>query len=497
MFTRRRLLVLGLLVLAGTYLLAGGLGLPTANPADGNTPTENQLIQPVENGSYLWPYTSRGKTTRERTLATNIVIIGDDDRVKRTLTEQTQLDWIVTEPANETAANGTATNGTAAGESTPDGSTAGELSADRTGDNGTTVDATTTNATVEDVTAASTAIDPPTPVNDTNVTNVTDPQPVTVQGGGLGWQDTHGAKRYSYIDARPAGGQAGWIKEAYQIHAGEYFGSRFHIRAYTTDEADWTAVQIHREYFDWFRMRHTVVNIQSSRNVLESDFLGKPHVQSVSREYYGVHRGWNDGWVSQIRLLPGMALLMMLSLITWETRRSVQNELKRLVGWTRHNVRGFVLAGALIALYLGIRSAGVFFETTLPTVDPKVLFPILYPVLAFGLPTLTFVLAQPAGARERFSRFQRIARRLGSSLDPLPAFGFAFAGLTAAFVLDFGGLGISSIPVQLVLHRVGLACGLGLIAAGSSHIDERGAGLLLLGSLGWLIGLAMPLLGHV
>jgi hypothetical protein len=79
----------------------------------------------------------------------------------------------------------------------------------------------------------------------------------------------------------------------------------------------------------------------------------------------------------------------------------------------------------------------------------------------------------------------------------LPAFGFAFVGLTAAFVFDFGGLGISSLPVQLILHRVGLACGLGLIAAGSSHIDERGAGLLFLGSLGWVTGLLMPLVGYV
>ncbi len=472
MFTRRRLLVAGLLLLAGTYLLAGGLGLPTLNPTDGNTPTEEQMIQPVENGSYLWPYTSRGKTTLERTLAVNIVIVGDDERVKRTLTEQTQLNWQITEPENETDANATDGNGTAAALTEP-------------------------NATSSNDSVAGASVDAPTPDNETNATNATDAQPVIVKGGGLGWQDTHGAKRYSYIDARPSGGEAGWVKEAYQIHAGEYFGSRYHIRAYTSDESEWTAIQIHREYFDWFRLRHTVVEIQSSRNVLESDFLDKPFVQSVSREYYGVNRGWNDGWISEIRLVPGMATLLVLGLFTRRTRYSLQQEVRRFAGWNRQNIRGFVLAAALVALYIGVRSAGVIFEATFSSVDPKVVFPILYPVIAIGLPTITFVLSQPFGATSRFARLQQVARRLGAPLDPLPAFGFAFVGLTTAFVLDFGGLGISSIPVQLVLHRVGLACGLGLIAAGSSHIDERGAGLLVLGSIGWVTGLVMPLAGYV
>jgi hypothetical protein len=496
MFTRRRLLVVGLLLLAGTYLLAGGLGLPTLNPTDGNTPTDEQMIQPVENGSHLWPYTSRGKTTFERTLAVNLVIVGDDERVKRTLTEQTKLDWQITEPNNETDVNATDANVTATNQ-TDTNETATNQTVLNATDEETTGALTETNTTPGNDSPAGVTVDAPTPDNETNATNATDAQPVTIKGGGLGWQDTHGATRYSYIDARPVGGDAGWVKEAYQIHAGEYFGSRYHIRAYTTDGSEWTAIQIHREYFDWFRLRHTVVDIQSSRTVLESDFLNKPFVQSVSREYYGVNRGWNDGWISEITLVPGLAALLVLGVFTRQTRRSLQGELRRFAGWNRRNVRGYVLAGALVALYLGVRSAGVIFESTLPSVDPKVVFPILYPVIAIGLPTITFVLSQPFGATSRFARLQQVARRIGSPLEPLPAFAFSFVGLTMAFVLDFGGLGISSIPVQLVLHRVGLACGLGLIAAGSSHIDERGAGLLVLGSLGWITGLVMPLAGYV
>jgi hypothetical protein len=464
MLTRRRLLVLGVLILAGTYLTAGGLGVPTLNPAEENTPVDDKLVQPVENGSKLWPYTSRGKTTKQRTLATNVIIVGDDTRVKRFLTRQSKLKWELAQETNETA-NGTANE--------------------------------TTNVTTNETDL----VDAPTPVaaNETNVTvsNETDTQPVTVKRRGLGWSDTHGATRYTYIDARGVGGKAGWVKEAYQIHAGEYFGSRSHIRAYTTPTTNWTAIQVHREYFDWFRLRHTVTGIQPSRNALESNFLEKPFVKEVRREYHGVNRGWNDGWVSEIELVPGAALLFLMSLFSRETHRSLQQEGKRLVGWTRDSIRGFLLGGGLIALVLGVRSVSIFFEKTLPNVDPKAAFVLLYPVLALGLPILAFVLAQPFGATSRFPRLQQVARRLGSPLDALHAFGFAFLGLTLAFVLDFGSIGVSRIPVQLVLHRVGLACGLGLIAAGSTHIDERGAGLLVIGIVGWLIGLAMPLAGYI
>ena len=457
MFTRRRLLVAGVLVLGCTYLVAGGLGVPTLAPADGNTPSDDQLVRPVENGSKLWPYTSRGKTTDQRTLATNVIIVGDDTRIRRLLTRQSKLRWELAVPANGTSDNGTA-NGTG-------------------------------------------PVDAPTPVatNGTNVTadNDTDTRPVTITRRGLGWEDTHGARRYTYIDARPAGGRAGWVREAYQIHAGEYFGSRSHIRAYTTPSTDWTAIQIHREYFDWFRLRHTVTGIQPSRNALESNFLEQAFVEEVRREYHGVNRGWNDGWLTEIDLLPGAAALLVTSLLSRETRRSLRRESKRLFRWVQDSLRGVLLGGGLVALVLGVRTVAIVFENAFPGLNPKVLFVALYPVLALGLPLVAFVFAQPFGATSRFGRLQRFAKRLGPPLDPVVAFGFAFLGLTLAFVLDFGGIGVSRIPVQLVLHRVGLACGLGLVAAGGANIDERGAGLLVLGTLGWLVGLAMPLAGSI
>lgn len=445
MLSRRRLIVVGLLALTGTYLVAGGLGLPTQTAGDGPALNRSKLVQPVENGSYLWPYTSRKRSPSGRTLATNLVVYGEGDRVRQILMERSALDWqLSTTEANETGANEstvTTTNGTAGGQAQI--------------------------------------------------------QPIEFDRSVIRWNDAHGSTRYSYIDARPNGGQARWVDETFQVHAGTYFGSRQHIRAYTLPAADWTALQVHREYWDWFRLRHTVTDIRDSRTRLEKDFIGQPYVRTVGREYYGINRGWNDGWLSEIELVPGLAGLLVGGLLTRETRQSLVDEGRRLVRWSGRHVRGFVLAAALATLYLGVRSVAVVLELALPAVDPRVFLAVLYPALALGLPVVAFSLAQPFGATSRFARIQRVSRWLGPRLAPLAAFGFVVAGLGGAFVLDFGGLGVRAIPVQLALHRVGLTVALGLVAAGATRIDERGAGLLAVGGAGWLLGLLMPLLGYV
>ncbi|MFC7134386.1 MULTISPECIES: hypothetical protein [Salinibaculum] len=445
--------MVGLLALAGTYLVAGGLGLPTATPADGEVLNRSVLVQPDPGGSYLWPYTSRERSPEGRTLATNLVVHGDDERVRRVLTERSALDWELAEETNETAANASVANASAENASAPAEATA-----------------------------------------DARQVRV---QPVEFDQSLLSWNDAHGSTRYSYIDARPVGGEARWVDETFQVHAGNYFGGRYHIRAYTLPETSWTAIQVHREYWDWFRLRHTVTDIRDSRTRLEKEFIGQPYVRSVSREYYGVERGWNDGWLSTVRMVPGLAALLVGGLLSLETRRSLVDESRRFLRWSGRNVRGIVLATALAAVYLGVRSVAVVMELAVADVDPRVFLAVLYPAIAVGLPALAFGLGQPFGATSRFERIQRVSRWLGPRLDPLPAFGFVVAGLGGAFVLDFGGLGVRSIPIQLALHRVGLTVALGLVAAGATRIDDRGAGLIVVGVVGWLLGLVMPLLGYV
>lgn len=416
---RRTILTIVLLLLAGSYVVAAGIGPTTADePADGvSTVRDSQLIQPVDNGSYLWPYTSREASVSGRTLAINVIVHGPPDRTRTALTDANNLDW---EPVNDS-----------------------ETDAD----------------------AESYAID------DT----------------GVDWDDAAGSTRYTYIDRRPTGGSQQWVDESYQLHTGSYLGSRYHIRAYSSSTDDWTAVQVHQEYFDWFRLRHTVTDIHDSSRVIESEFLDQPFVEGVSREYYGVWGGWNDGWITEIELT--VALLVLSAVLGRDTRRallSVGQDLGRSAIRNRH---GFVLAGALAGLLLGVRAAGIALETAVPGQSPQLFAGVLYPLIVLGPPTLVVLLAP--------------------RLEPLAAFGFTAVGMGAGFVYDFAAISVSTIPLELVLHRFGLLVTLGMLAVAvvSSHnagrfgeegtVDEPDPPLILLAGLCWLVGLGLPLFGYL
>ncbi|AQL42533.1 hypothetical protein BV210_07330 [Halorientalis sp. IM1011] len=497
MVTRRHLLLVGLVALSAAYLLVGGLGTIADTPSEGDAINRSKLVQPTDNGTYLWPYTSRKRASSGRTLAINLVIHGEDDRVRRALTEQTSLDWRapIDERRNDSADNETGVgNDTVTG--TPEDAPGTVSMANITGNE--TANGTETPTRNETGNGTANVTDNGTANGTANATEAPGPGPrQALQKRIFEWADAHGSTRYTYFDGTPRGGSGQWVDESYQIHAGAYLGSRHHIRAYAAPRDDWTAIQVHQEYWDWFRLRHTVTDIRNARNQLEAEFIGQPYVTDVTRTYYGINRGWNDGWLSEIHLGPAMlAVVGLIGLISSGTRRALGRDAAAALRWTGRNVRGLVTMAVLAGLYLGVRSAGIYLES-LSSVDPRAFVAVLYPIIALGLPVVAFVFAQPFGATSRFERLQRIARLLGPRIDPTAAFGFSFVGLCAAFVLDFGGIGIRSVPIELAIHRVGLAVALGLIAAGATRIDERGGSLLLVGALGWLVGLAMPLFGYL
>ncbi|WP_122088177.1 hypothetical protein [Halalkalicoccus subterraneus] len=427
---RRRLLLLGFLVLVASYLVAGGAIDLVTDSTEPETLERDQLIQVEDGGSYLWPYTSRDLTTEGRTLAINMIIHGDDDRVRQALVDSSELEWEEADPDEQDAETDT---------------------------------------------------------------YEADPEERTIS-----WDDARGSTRYTYIDTGPHGGGGIWFDESYQLHAGSYLGSRYHIRAYTTTWDDWTAVQAHQEYWDWFRLRHTVTDIQDARNVLEADFIDQPYVNEVSREYHGTTGGRNDGWLSVIRLVtvvPLAALGLFGSSV--ERTRALWRETTRLLQWVRRNSRGFILAAVLAGLFLGVRSAGLLLETTLSWITPKAFVAILYPILVVGLPLAAVVFSRPLETATRFVRLQWGISWLGEPLRPQSAFVFTVVGLGLAFILDFAGLGISVLPIELMLHRLGLLFALGLIAAGAARTDLEGNSLLAVGTIGWIVGLAMPLLGYI
>jgi len=344
---RRLLLVCGLVVLAGAYLLAGSVGFFPSDDPDREIATveDDRLIQPAENGSYLWPYTSRSESVDGRTLAINVIIHGDTDRTLQALTDSEGLDWEEMDEQQEDA------------------------------------DPDSYNLSVQD---------------------------------GVDWDDADGSTRYSYIDSSPHGSEAQWLDESYQLHSGTYLGSRSHIRAYTSEADDWTAIQVHEEYFDWFRLRHTVTGIDEPARVIEDDFIDQPFVEDVSRTHYGLDGGWSDGWISSIEL----AIIGLLSTVfARDTRTALGRVGRDLAQWAKTNRYGFVLAATLAGLLLGVRAMGIALESVVSGYSPQYIAGLLYPLIVVGPPVLVAMFAP--------------------RLRPLSAFGFTVVGFGAGFVLRF------------------------------------------------------------
>lgn len=396
----------------------------TSSSSDTAVDRQEQLVT-VDEDSSLWPYTSSATTFEERTLAINVVVAGDPAETRRHLEERSRGGWNETVPEQE--------------------------------------DVSATAA--EDVVGTETA-----------------------------WGSADGSTRYAYVAMGhdPTGGT--WLDESYQLHDGEYLGSRHHIRAYASPDSDdqWTAMQAHREHWDWFRLSHTVTSAEDSQRYVEREFMDRRYVSSVSRDHLGNDRGFDsDGWVTIIDLngddgddgddrddggppvhLAMLGLLPGVMLIGHVTSRT---EPRALVSpRVRH---AFVLAGALIGLYLFVRFGAIAVEARLGDLDPRFVAGAFYPLLVVGLPVCTYYFARP--------------------LDRPTAFAAGSVGFATAILLDYTALGVTRLPVTVFVHRFSTAIALGFIAVGASHaerIDPEDHGFVRMGALLWGVTLLVPLL---
>ena len=422
--SRRRLLVaivsVALVLSALAYLGAAILDAPQDSEPEIEAPEEGALIQPAENSSYLWPFTSRSQSVDGRTLAINVIILGESDEVRRSLTDRSNLGFEEI-PEEQEEAEG-------------------------------------------------------------------DTYQIEISDAGVDWDDAHGSIRYVYMGSE--NGEQ-WMDESYQLHEGEYLGQRHHIRAYDDPEGEFTAIQIHREYFDFFRLRHSVTDIDDSAVMLEREFIDEPFVEEVRREHHGLRGGWSDGWVTTVRLgtlFPVTELLALLaigSVASNSTRQAVRSLTENFVEWIQENWQGFALMAVLIVLVTGARTLGIALEQAFPDVSTQLFAGAVYPVLAVGPPLAVAVLVR--------------------RLEPVPALAFAVLGLGLAFALDTLWVGLGVVPVRMVLHRVGLMLALGVIALGVARevsddteaIDHERKLLIAAGVIAWFGGLVMPLLDMI
>lgn len=265
------------------------------------------------------------------------------------------------------------------------------------------------------------------------------------------WGEASGATRYTYVEY---GGEGEWLVERYQLAVGDYLGSRMHVRAYGRIGGNWTALQAHNEYWDWFRLRHTVTDVSKAQAAVETD----------------LERG-ADANVFEPERPPPLGVLLSGLVIAAVTAR------------VRRRVRGYNALQAAPALatggtYLAVRALGIAAERAVPVLPPKVIAAVLYPVIAFGVPILAYAATRWSTDHEH---------------DPLEAFAVAAAGLALALAIDAVAMGATVLSTRVLLHRAAVVLAVGLVAAAGA---DEGPHWVIGGGL-WVLALAAPLAGLV
>lgn len=375
-------------------------------------PTEPNIVEPTEGGTELWPYTARARDHQARTLGINIIFYGDPADVRTALVERSALEW-EDEPIEEGEADS------------------------------------------ETISAERIEIDPE----------------AEEIGDVISWSDAEGSKRYAYFEVD---GEGEWVDESYQLHAGTYLGERSHIRAYEDPNGEWTAVQIHEEHWDWFRLRHTVTGISESQRELESEFMGTPYTETVVRMPFENETADSDGWVTGIHLVAAALPFVLVGAVG--RSRKLSSETARFL---RQKRREIALGTGMFAIYTSVRWLGIAGEIAFPEASPKVIAAPLYVGFVLGLPAAAYL--------------------LGKGSTRTWALTFAVLGLGAAIVVDFAAMGTSVLPLRVILHRGAVVLSIGLIAAGGALVttrEERPAPLVV-GGVGWAFAVVAPLLGYM
>jgi hypothetical protein len=337
------------------------------------------------------------------------------------------------------------------------------------------------------------------------------------------------------------------MDETYQLHDGTYFGSRLHLRLYGAPRGggQWTAIQAHRDHWDWFRLRHTVSGLKGPQYEVERSLMHRRPVDEVARERFangGIMDA--DGWVTVIQLedrrrvagpspaavdgdepratdgssaptagptgetdagagvpaptprLPALLLAAgpLLGAVAYAGHRGrevattsdgslggrVAAAYERL-RWSRladrrvHLLVAFGLALALLPP--GVRAASLALETRLPD-HPKVVAGLLYPVFAFGPPTLAFFVPR--------------------ELDAETWLVVAFVGYGVGLTVDLMSIDVAVLPLDVVVHRFLVLVAVGLLAAVGQARHEAERPLVrvqVAAATIWLSLLAWPLFG--
>ena len=512
----RRSIVIAAVLLLLAFVLIGGpsmlLSLPTSQfAAEEPAPRQQQpvpdLVSFEDSESSFWEYLSPRKEFQKRS-PINVVVRGDVADVEQVLVEASDGDWseinesevAVSETYALVGGNGSTNETQPPLESSPNGSLV-----NTSPDSGLTAsNDSATNASNDSLS------------NDSNdsAANATADNETSDQAWSrlpeFNWGEADGGTRYAYVDPGP--NESGyWTTETRQLEDGDYYGQRYHIRLYESPNEDdgWVAMQTHSEHFDWFTLRHRVHGSQDAQRKVESNFMDHPQIDpkdDVQRVYLANSNSSDaDGWATVVELA---GLLVVPTLVGIRVRRrdshgtangdhitdrlgqrtaaTIDDHLtdadrRRLVAaFARLEGGHFALAFAIIALLLGVRAGGIVLEHRATFLTPHQIAALLYPVIGIGIPAVTYLIARG------------LTRRLDAAI-------VAAGSLAVAIWLDYGMLGVDTLPLEVVFQRMLVVVALGLIAGGAAKRAARTSklnGMLLVGTAMWVVVLVGTLLGR-
>ncbi|MGQ3412480.1 hypothetical protein ACT4ML_09495 [Natrinema sp. LN54] len=492
----RRSIVITAVLLVLAFVLVGGpsllLSLSTeqvASEQSAQTKPAPELVSFEDSESGFWEYLSPTRGFQKRS-PVNVVVRGDLADVERVLTDADDGDWSEINESEEEALPETYS---------------------LTGGNASENETQPANATAEG--------DQPVPDNETaandSAENATDEDATDEPRGSLpnlDWGQADGGTRYAYVDPGP--NESGyWMTESRQLEDGDYYGQRYHIRLYESpnEDDDWVAMQTHSEHFDWFTLRHRVHGSQDAQTKVENDFMEHPRVdvqEDVTRIYLDNRNSADaDGWATLVDLAGLLVVPTVVGVGAGRRRLGASSETEGSTGdriaqrapsaiddrltdvdrrrlaaaYARLEAGHVLLVFTILALYLGVRMGGLVLERQATFLTPHQIAALLYPVIGVGIPVATYLLARG------------LTRRLDAAVT-------AAASLAVAVWLDYSLLGVSSLPVDVIVQRMLVVVALGLIAGGAAKRATRSSkfnDMLLVGTVMWLLVLAGTLLGYL
>ncbi|MCU4740765.1 hypothetical protein OB955_07525 [Halobacteria archaeon AArc-m2/3/4] len=469
----RRSLVIGAVLLVLALFFVGGPSLftsPSTSDVAPDEQTEPEFVSFEDSDSGFWAYLNARESFEERS-PINLVVRGNSEDIVRVMMESSESDWNETDHDHfdaDVLMHPVQPGVDPDNESEPSGET------------GTGIEGETETEAASDENSSLEFL--PTDIP---------------------WAQTTGATRYAHVDPGD-GNESYWMTETLQIHDGDYYGQRYHIRLYEspTPEDEWVAMQAHTEHFDWFTLRHRVDGVEAAQSRAEADFMRHPQIDQTDdvRRIYLDNSGPSDsnGWATVVELAQTGAPALVAPLVVGlaagrgsgalgRTRSTIESHLidadrrRFAAAIDRIEAGHLILVATILALFLGVRITGVALERTVDALTMHTIAAILYPVIALGIPIATYVIA---GGLER-----RLDAAVVASLS-----------LATAIWLDYGLLGVDSLPIDVVFQRVLVVVALGLIAGGAARRATRESRLndmIVVGVAMWVLVLGGTLFGYL